>query len=306
MLAIDPSPLPEFAPPRAPTSEHPDCRMPTPFSSQDLGRIFDGRTLTRGRSLGLAGGVAVQLEDDTITGTVQERSAQHRVRITPSRLGRRIVFDHHCSCGVRACAHIAAAAFAALDRFPELRRPEQQTFFDTLVEAPAPEAEKQRAVFELAPGEAPYACSVTTLLIGERSGTAIPTTPTAIEADMLAGPATREAARCLGGSRTRTGVAGRAGGRTAARAGAQQPGALARRRQAAELRRDALRRLRGGGGAAATVRRDRWFRRPLVRGRRHRRGRAHPHPPADCPAAARPATAARTTAADRTVLHASR
>lgn len=180
--------------------------MPTPFSSQDLGRIFDGRTLTRGRSLGLAGGVAVRLEDDSIAGTVQERAAQHRVRITPGRLGRRVVFDHQCSCGVRACAHIAAAAFAALDRFPELRRPEQQTFFDTLVESPAPEPEKQRPAFELAPGETPYACMVATLLVGERSGTATPTTPAAIEADMLVGSASREVARCLGGSRTRTGV----------------------------------------------------------------------------------------------------
>ncbi|HET8995463.1 MAG TPA: DEAD/DEAH box helicase, partial [Acetobacteraceae bacterium] len=180
--------------------------MSTPFSSQDLGRIFDGRTLTRGRSLGLAGAVTVELEGDTIAASVQERSARHRVRITPSRLGRRVVFDHSCSCGVRACAHIAAAAFAALDRFPELRRPEQQTFFDSLVETAAPETEAQRPAFELSPGEAPYACMVATLLIGQRSGTVAPTTPAAIEADMLAGTATREAARAIGGSRTRTGI----------------------------------------------------------------------------------------------------
>ena len=183
--------------------------MPTPFSSQDLGRIFDGRTLTRGRSLGLAGGVTVQLDGDTIAGVVQERSAHHRVRITPSRMGRRVVFDHACSCGVRACAHLAAAAFAALDRFPELRRAEQQTLFDTLVEAPAPEAEAQRPVFELSLGESPYACMVATLLIGERTGTITPATPAALEADMLLSAATREAARLLGGGRTRTGVGAR-------------------------------------------------------------------------------------------------
>lgn len=36
--------------------------MPTPFSSQDLGRILDARTITRRRSLGLAVHVEVQLE----------------------------------------------------------------------------------------------------------------------------------------------------------------------------------------------------------------------------------------------------
>ena len=72
--------------------------MPTPFSSQDLGRIFDARTLTRGRSLGLAGGVEVQLDGDTITGIVQDRAVTHTVSITPSLLGRRVVFDHRCTC----------------------------------------------------------------------------------------------------------------------------------------------------------------------------------------------------------------
>jgi len=180
--------------------------MPTPFSSQDLGRIFDGRALTRGRSLGLSGGVAVQLDGDTVSAVVQERSAQFRVRMTPSRLGRRVVFDHHCSCGVRACAHLAAAAFAALDRFPELRRPEQQTFFDALVAEPDTTAEPQRTVFELAPAEPPYACVVATLLIGERSGVATATTPAQIAAAEHSGPAIREVARTLGGVRTHTGV----------------------------------------------------------------------------------------------------
>ncbi len=180
--------------------------MPTPYSSQDLGRIFDGRALTQGRSLGLTGGVTVQLDGDTVSGVVRERTSHFQVRITPSRLGRRVMFDHHCSCGTRACAHLAAAGFAALDRFPELRRPEQQTFFDTLVEQPETTAEPQRTVFELAPGDPPYACMVATLLVGERSGAATPTTPVQIAADGHSGQATREAALALGGSRTRTGV----------------------------------------------------------------------------------------------------
>jgi len=150
--------------------------MPIPFSSHDLGRIFDARVLTRGRGLGLAGGVEVQLEGDTITGVVQERNAIHSVGVTPALLGRRVVFDHRCSCGISGCAHLAAVAFAALDRFPVLRKPEQQTFLDTLTTAP-PEKERQRLVFELAPAEPPHACVVTTLLIGERTGIAAPTTP---------------------------------------------------------------------------------------------------------------------------------
>ncbi len=180
--------------------------MPTPFSSQDLGRTFDARSLTRGRSLGLAGTVEVQLEGDTITGVVQDRHTPHKVRITPTTLGPRVVFDHRCTCGAPGCAHLAAAAFAALDRFPILRKPEQQTFFDTLV-APAPEKERQLLVFELAPSEAPNACVVTTVLIGERSGIITPTTPRQIASDETADSTLRDLAYLLGdGTTSRTSV----------------------------------------------------------------------------------------------------
>jgi superfamily II DNA or RNA helicase len=206
--------------------------MPTPFSSQDLGRIFDGRTLTRGRSLGLVGAVTVQLEGDTISGIVQERAGRYQVRLTPARLGRRVMFDHHCTCGARACAHLAAAAFAALDRFPALRQSEQHSFVDALVtqgvprsaagvtpasrapqpppsgpEAePRPEPELRRPVFELAPAAAPHACRVTTSLVGERSRASVPATPAQIEADEHMPQVAREIARLLGGSESRAGV----------------------------------------------------------------------------------------------------
>jgi superfamily II DNA or RNA helicase len=184
--------------------------MPTPFSSQDLGRIFDGRALTRGRTLGLSGGVEVELEGDTISGVVQDQAFVYTVSITPSLLGRRVVLDSRCTCRVPGCAHLAAAAFGALDRFPALRRPEQQTFLDTLTAAP-PEKERQRIVFELAPGDHPYACLVTTVLIGERTGVATPTTPAAIAADDRAAPAARDLAYLLGeGGEPRTGVRGSA------------------------------------------------------------------------------------------------
>ena len=181
--------------------------MPIPFSSQDLGRSFDARVLTRGRGLSLAGGVEVQLEGDIIAGLVRDGSFVHSVRITPALLGRRVVFDHKCSCGVSGCAHLAAAALAALDRFPVLRKPEQQTFLDTLTGA-APSKERQRLVFELAAGEPPHACVVTTLLIGERTGIAAPTTPRRIAGDEHAAPKLRDLAYLLGeGSEPRTGVA---------------------------------------------------------------------------------------------------
>ena len=96
-------------------------------------------------------------------------------------------------------------ALAALDRFPSLRKPEQQTFLDLL--AAAPEQERQRTVFELAPGKAPYACVVSTLLVGERTGAAASTTPRRIAADEGANRAVRELARLLGNSNeARTGV----------------------------------------------------------------------------------------------------
>jgi superfamily II DNA or RNA helicase len=180
--------------------------MPTPFSSQDLGRIFGARALTRGRTLGLAGGVDVQLNADTIAGTVQDQAFTYTISITPALLGRRVVFDHRCTCRVQGCEHLAAAAFAALDRFPALRRPEQQTFLDTLTNPPA-EKERQRIVFELAPGDHPHACFVTSLLIGERSGITTPTTPRAIAADDKAAPPARDVAYLLGeGTEPRTGV----------------------------------------------------------------------------------------------------
>jgi uncharacterized Zn finger protein len=123
--------------------------MTTPFSSQDLGRIFDARTITRGRSLGLAGQVEVQLEGDTITAVVQDSGVEQNTRITSSLLGRRVAFDHRCTCRIPGCAHLAAAALAALDRFPSLRKPEQQTFLDLL--AAAQKEQPPRTVFELIP-----------------------------------------------------------------------------------------------------------------------------------------------------------
>ena len=84
--------------------------MPTPYTTLDLSRIFDARTMTRGRTLGLAGGVEVQLNGETITGTVKDKADTHTVSITPNLLGRRVMFDNKCSCRFTGCVHLAAAA----------------------------------------------------------------------------------------------------------------------------------------------------------------------------------------------------
>ena len=171
--------------------------MPTPYTTLDLSRIFDARTMTRGRTLGLAGGVEVQLNGETITGTVKDKADTHTVSITPNLLGRRVMFDNKCSCRFTGCVHLAAAACAALDFFPALRKAEQQTFLDTLTTA-APVKERQRLVFELAPADPPYACAVTCMLIGERSGVIAPATPRAIAADLTLDDKLRDVATELG------------------------------------------------------------------------------------------------------------
>lgn len=171
--------------------------MPAQFTAQDLGRIFDARVLTRGRSLGLTGGVDVRLNGETIEATVNDKGVVYNVSVTPTLFGRRVVFDSKCACRSSGCTHMAAVALAALDRFPQLRKAEQATFFDTLTAKP-PEKERQRIVFELAPAEPPNACVVTTLLIGERSGIAQPTTPKRIAADENAPEAARDVVYLLG------------------------------------------------------------------------------------------------------------
>jgi hypothetical protein len=72
-------------------------------------------------------------------------------------------------------------------------------------DGPGPRRSQDRTAFELAPGEPPDACVVTTLLIGERSGTITPTTPRRITADSEAVETTHALARLLGGrDETRT------------------------------------------------------------------------------------------------------
>jgi len=189
-----------------------DTLMLAPFSSDDLGRMFDARTLTRGRSLVLLGAVQVRLSEDAIAASVEERGVKRTATLVPALRARRVVFDSHCTCQIRACVHLAATAFAALDRYPALRRVEQKSFLGGLSETPSAElpAESRRLIYDLAVGAAPHACFVSPAWIGERSGRSEATTPRRIaaEADEAGvGKADQAIAALLGeGEALRTGV----------------------------------------------------------------------------------------------------
>ncbi|MCB8881416.1 ATP-dependent helicase [Acidisoma cellulosilytica] len=184
----------------------------TPFSTEDLSRVFDAAMLRRGRSLILLEAVTVSLKDASITVVVEHIGVRYTASITPSARGSRVGFLNRCSCGQSACSHVAAGALAALDRFPVLRRPEQTSLLSALsapaqAGSPPPAAvapgvsvagERQRLVFELSPGEPPHACFVATLLIGERTGAMATTTPARILADRTSHESSRIMARMLG------------------------------------------------------------------------------------------------------------
>ena len=178
----------------------------TPFSTDDLGRVFDAGVLRRGRSLILLEAVSVSLKDASIAVVVEHLGARHTASITPSPRGSRVGFLNRCSCGQSACAHVAAGALAALDRFPALRRAEQTSLFSALSTPAA--SERQNLVFELCPGSLPHACFVNTLLIGERTGAMATTTPARILADRASNESSRIMAKMLGaGTSSRVSVA---------------------------------------------------------------------------------------------------
>ena len=185
--------------------------MPTPFSSEDLGRVFDASTLTRGRTLVLLGAVEVRLVEDVITAAVEDRGVRRTATLMPALRARRVVFESRCSCRNPHCVHLAAAAWAALDRYKELRKPEQKSFIGALTAAPAPES--RRLVFDLSPGQPPHACFVALSLVGQRSGKVEPTTPRRVMSDPAAGEAARTLGRKLGGGDApRVGVPAEAAG----------------------------------------------------------------------------------------------
>ncbi len=153
----------------------------------------------------LIGAVSVTLEGETITGVVEDKGVKRTAKITPAAMGRRVVFENRCSCRLVNCNHLAATAFAALDRFPVLRRAEQATFLENLAAAPA--AERQRLLVNLEAGMPPDSCFVSFSLVGERTARIEATTPAKIIKDGGFSDAATALAHLLGGGeQSRVGV----------------------------------------------------------------------------------------------------
>ncbi len=111
--------------------------MPTPFSSEDFDQIFDPTVLRRAQGRMANGLVRVDLDGDTILGTVGGLDgAEERTNLTPETKGKRVSFaERDCSCGKRDCLHLAATAFAALAKFPEFRKAPPKTLIDRIIPA---------------------------------------------------------------------------------------------------------------------------------------------------------------------------
>ncbi|PWC86520.1 RNA helicase [Azospirillum sp. TSH100] len=94
-----------------------------PFGQDDLTRVFDAKTLQRGRTLMMTGAVTLAAPGgDRIEAEVSDLGRRLSVTVTPVQGKRGVVLDRTCSCGRNACAHMAAAAMLALESRPEWRR----------------------------------------------------------------------------------------------------------------------------------------------------------------------------------------
>ena len=167
--------------------------MPTPFSAEDLRAVFEPRTLTRARSLVLLGAVEVALSGASITAAVADAGLRRTATLTPSPRGNRVGFGTRCTCRQLACAHLAAAGLAALDRFPALRRAAPAKGLD----AAAGQKPARTVVFELSAASPPHACVVTTMLLDEQTGRTEDTAPAAVAANDASSADTRAAAALL-------------------------------------------------------------------------------------------------------------
>jgi superfamily II DNA or RNA helicase len=180
--------------------------LPTPYSSDDLGRVFESRTLTRGRSLVLIGAVQVSIDGDIIKGIVDDKGVKRTATVEPAAMGARTVFVNRCSCRLVNCPHLAATAFAALDRFPALRKVTQQvSFMEKLAAEPGPE--KNQLKINLEPGMPPNACFVSLMLVGDRTQRLTPISPARLIEENTEGDDTIALANLLGGgTNARNGV----------------------------------------------------------------------------------------------------
>ena len=172
--------------------------MPIAFSLEDLARSFDAKVITRGRSMNLLGQVDVEIEGDGLSGTVDHLGMHQACQLTPIKDGKDIGFTGSCTCRQPGCAHRAAIAIKALERFPELRKQAAPKKPDPLAAPPKAASDRHRLVLELAPARKPYACLVTTKLVNERTKQIAPASPKQVlaEPSMLEG--SRNLARLLG------------------------------------------------------------------------------------------------------------
>ncbi|MBK1837955.1 SNF2 helicase associated domain-containing protein [Azospirillum sp. YIM B02556] len=127
-----------------------------PFGQDDLTRVFDAKTLQRGRTLMMTGAVTLGPPGgDRIEAEVSDLGRRLSVTVTPVQGKRSIVLDRTCSCGRNACAHMAAAAMLALESRPEWRR---ASLFDVAdVKAPLAPPPPPPAPAALLPPPAPQA-----------------------------------------------------------------------------------------------------------------------------------------------------
>ena len=172
--------------------------MPTPFSAEDLRALFEPRTLTRGRSLVLLGAVEVALAGESISAGVVDTGQRRTATLTPVPRSGRVGFSTRCTCRQPACAHLAAAGLAALDRFPALRRPATPSLDQPGPDAPPP----RRLLFDVGAASPPFACIVSAVLLDEQAGRLEGTTPARIAADASASAEAKTVAGLLDGART--------------------------------------------------------------------------------------------------------
>lgn len=109
--------------------------MLIPFTSGDLGRAFDARALTRGRTLALLGEVTVEADGASLQVAVAHLSHRHTGRITPEIVDGAVQIATACTCRAPFCVHMAAGALVALERIAALR----PTFPAAAPVEPAPE-----------------------------------------------------------------------------------------------------------------------------------------------------------------------
>ncbi|MCW2236416.1 DEAD/DEAH box helicase [Azospirillum canadense] len=202
-----------------------------PFTQEDLSRVFDAKTLQRGRTLILTKAVTLSEAEGRIEATVVDLGRHLTVSVTPVRGRSRVVFDKSCSCGRNTCAHMAAAALMALDARPEARQmslfdpppdqpPPAQTLSSQPVQPapPAPVPEPPRAapppppppppdpvlsvLWTLEPGKEDVAMFVSAVIAVEGENVSTPASPRDVMARAprsLDGDVDRAVARLLGG-----------------------------------------------------------------------------------------------------------